>query len=104
MRRDFALTEPPFICRVARRDKTASGFENLGMAADCVPTVDEIEDCVGAFRVVNSFGAEAASFVGVAANGRDQVGTAKTRRLHRVAADHNKAVRLRQILRKDFSC
>ena len=64
-------------------------------------TVDEIEDCVDTVRVrrahrvdyldglgvVDFFGAEAASFVGIAANGRDDVRAVGARHLHRVAAD-----------------
>jgi hypothetical protein len=82
MRRDFTFCEPPLVCRVDRRDKAAPGFENVGIAADCVRTVDEIEDHVDTIRmsraqcadhlygfgVVDFFGAEAASFIGVAPN------------------------------------
>jgi hypothetical protein len=33
---DLALRKPPFVCRVDRRDKAASGPENLSVAADCL--------------------------------------------------------------------
>jgi hypothetical protein len=83
----LALREPPFVCRVDGRDKAASGPENLSVAADCLRIVDEIEDRVNAVRVrraqrvnyldgfgvVDFFGTETASFVGVAANRRDDV-------------------------------
>ena len=102
----------PSSAAIDRRDKAASRLENLSVAADCVRTVDEIEDRVNAVRVsraqrvnhvdgfgvVDFFGAEAASFVGVAANRRDDVRAAGARHLHRVAADpagrahHNEAL------------
>ena len=79
MRRDLALSEPLFVCRIDRRDEAASRVENLSVAADRVRTVDEIEDrvdtvrvrraqrvnYVDGFGVVDFFGTEAASFVGV---------------------------------------
>ncbi len=85
MRRDLALSEPSFVGRVKRRDEAASGLEDLSVAADCVRTVDEIEDGVGAVwvrraqraghvdgcSVVDFFGTEVASLGGVAPDGRD---------------------------------
>ena len=76
-----------FVCREDRRDKAASGLEHLGVAADGIRTVDEIEDRVHAVRVrctqcvdhIDSFGVvdfvrtETASLVGVSnpAHARD---------------------------------
>src|SRR6476646_11733513 len=82
VRRDLALSEPPFVCRIDRRDKTASRLENLGVAADRVRTIDKIEDRIDTARmrcaqgvnyvdglgVVDFFGTEEASFLGVAAD------------------------------------
>ena len=96
MRRDFALSEPVCVCRIKRGDEVASSFENLSVATDRVLAVDEIEDrvdtirvrraqCadyVDAFGVVNFFGTEAASLVGVAENGCDDMRAAGPRHLH----------------------
>jgi len=51
MRRDLAVSEPPFVCRISRRDEAAAALEKLGAAADCVRAVDQIEDRVDAVRV-----------------------------------------------------
>src|SRR6478672_8364113 len=51
VRRDLALSEPPFVCRIDRRDKTASRLENLGIAPDRVRTIDKIEDRIDTARV-----------------------------------------------------
>jgi len=101
VRRDLALGEPPFVRRMNRRDEAAGAFENLAVTADSVRTVDEVEngidpirmrraqrvDHLAGFGIVDFFGTETASLVGVAANGRDDMRAAGVRHLHRVAAD-----------------
>ena len=97
----LAMREPRFLRDVDRRDDAAAGFENLRIAADCIRIVDEIEDRINAlwmsrlqradyiagFGIVNFLGAEGASFVGVAANGGNDVCAAGASHLDRVASD-----------------
>jgi hypothetical protein len=62
---DLVFSEPLFVCCVTRRDKTASGLNNLSIPADYVWTVDQIEDSIDAVRVRSAQRSEHVGSLGV---------------------------------------
>jgi hypothetical protein len=56
VRRDFALGEPLFVCRIKRGDEVTSSLENLSVATDCVLAVDETASIMMKIAVVCATG------------------------------------------------
>src|SRR5216684_289808 len=96
-----APRKPFDVCREDRRDHATTGLEYVGIAADDVGRVDEVEHCLDSVRVrrmhcvddvdslavVDFFGTESARFVAITADDGDDMRAARARNLGRIAPD-----------------
>jgi len=98
---DLALSKPTLVGGEDGRDQMSSGPDDVGIAADGIGAIDQVEDgidtveMIGLQRiddvhgltVVHLLGSETTCLIGIAADSCDDMCAASASDLHRVAAD-----------------